>query len=68
MSGNFDARRKVRELMSGNFDTRRKFREFLQNKEDQGKVREFCFVKSIFNQSEHPNFENFLGEHATRLP
>ena len=38
--------------MSGNFDARR---------ENQGTVREFCCVKFIFNQFEHPNFENLLG-------
>ena len=41
--------------MSGNFDARRK---------SHGKVKEFCCVKFIFSQFEHPNFENFLGEHA----
>ena len=35
--------------------------EFLENKKSQGKVRKFCYVKFIFSQSEHPNFENFLG-------
>ena len=55
--------------MSGNFAARRKsqgkVREFLKK---TGKFREFCCVKSIFSQYEHPNFENFLGEHATRAP
>ena len=37
-------------------------------KKKTGKFREFCCVKSIFSQYEHPNFENFLGEHATRAP
>ena len=32
------------------------------------KVREFCCKKFIFIQSEHPNFDNFLGEHAPRPP
>ena len=32
------------------------------------KVREFCCLKLIFSQVEDPNFENFLGEHAPRLP
>ena len=27
---------------------------------------EFFHVKFIFSQSEHPNFEIFLGEHAPR--
>ena len=49
--------------MSGNFDAQRKSQGISMHRE---KVREFCWVKSIFNQSEHPNFENFLGdqEHA----
>ena len=34
----------------------------------QGKVREFCCLKFIFSQVKNPNFENFLGEHAPRLP
>ena len=42
--------------ISGNFDARTKC---------QGKVREFCYVKFIFSQSEHPDFENFPGEHAS---
>ena len=41
--------------MPGNVEAMRK---------SQGKVREFCCVKLIFSQYEHPNFENFLGEHA----
>ena len=28
------------------------------------KVKEFCCLKFIFRQVEHPIFENFLGEHA----
>ena len=28
--------------------------------------REFCCVKFIFSQSDRPNFENLLGEHAPR--
>ena len=32
------------------------------------KVREFCCLKFIFSQVEDPNYENFLGEHATRPP
>ena len=32
------------------------------------KVREFCCLKFIFSQTEDPNFENFLGEHAPRPP
>ena len=40
----------------------------LKNKENQGKVREFCSVKLLFSQSEHPNYENFLGEHAPDPP
>ena len=58
--------------MSGNFDARRKSqgkaREFLKYKKRQGKAREFCYVKFVFNQSEHPNFEKFPGEHAPRPP
>ena len=41
-----------------------KVKEFLKTR----KVREFCCVKSIFSQSEHPNSENFLGAHALRPP
>ena len=40
------------------------FREFQCKGKSQGKVREFCCVELIFSQSEHPNFENFLWEHA----
>ena len=29
-------------------------------------VREFCCKKFTFSQSEHPNSENFLGEHGPR--
>ena len=58
MSGNFDARRKSLE----------KVREFLKNKKSQEKVKEFCCMEFIFSQSEHPNFENFLGEHAPGPP
>ena len=58
--------------MLGNFNARReshgKVKEFLKTRRSQGKVKEFCCVKSIFSQSEHPNFENFLGEHASRPP
>ena len=39
--------------MSGNFDVRRKSQGIL-------------FCENQFYQSEHPNFENFLGEHAPR--
>ena len=45
--------------MSGNFDARRK---------SQGIVRKFYCMKFIFSQSEHPHFENFLGDHAPRAP
>ena len=37
-----------------------KVREFSKTR----KVRELCCVKSISRQSEHPNFETFLQEHA----
>ena len=50
--------------MSGNFGARGKVSEFFKNK----KVRDLCSVKFIFSKSEHPNFENFLGEHAPRPP
>ena len=42
--------------------------EFLKNKKSQEKVREFCCVIFVFSQTEHPKFENFLEEHAPRLP
>ena len=32
------------------------------------KVREIYCLKFIFSQVEDPNFENFLREHAPRLP
>ena len=32
------------------------------------KLREFSCLKFIFNQVEDPDFEDFLGEHATRPP
>ena len=51
--------------MPGNLDTRRKRQGIFKKTR---KVREFCCVKFIFGQSEHPNFENFLGEHASRPP
>ena len=35
-----------------------------QNSPNQGKVREFRWVKFIFSQFEDSNFENFLGEHG----
>ena len=35
-----------------------------QNTKNQGEVREFRHVKFIFSQSEDPNVETFLGEHA----
>ena len=54
--------------MSGNLDARGKVREFLENKKSQGKIREFCCVKFFFGKSEHLNFENFPGEHAPRPP
>ena len=40
--------------------------EILENSDgrSQGKVREFCCAKFTFGQFDHPNFENFLGEHA----
>ena len=31
-------------------------------------VMEFCCLKFIFSQVENPNFDNFLGENAPRLP
>ena len=34
---------------------------FWRNKKCLGKVREFCCVKLIFNQSEHPNFKVSWG-------
>ena len=49
--------------MLGNFDARKKVREFLKNKKGQGNVKEFCCVKFLFSQSEHTNFESFLGVH-----
>ena len=42
--------------------------EFLKNKKSQGKVREFCCVKFIFSQCEHPTFEIFLEDYASRPP
>ena len=54
--------------MSGNFDAGEKVREFFKNKKSKGKVREFRYVKFVFSQSEHPNFENFPGEHSTDPP
>ena len=47
---------RCKEKMSGNLKK--------TNKKSQGKVREFSLVKFIFSQSEHHNFENFLGNHA----
>ena len=47
--------------MSGKFDARRKSQGISKKTR---KVREFCCVKFIFSQSEHPNFENVLGEHV----
>ena len=53
MSGNFDARSSLGKVM-----------EFFKI----GKIREFCCLKSIFSQSEHPNFQNFLRQRAPDPP
>ena len=36
-----------------------------KNSKSLRKVREFCCLKFSFSQVEDPNFEDFLGEHAT---